>query len=339
LSSIPRTTVSPFIQGSDPSHEGRAKTGGGHVSGTNSAAELCVEDIRNKEEAMKIAFLGTGLMGRPMAERLLSSGHLLVVYNRTREKAEPLASAGAELAATPRAAMTGAELVILMLADAAAVEQTVFANPTAPRLPAGLPLIQMGTISPRQSLGFKERWVKAGGEYLEAPVLGSTPQAREGNLVVMVGATKDQYERWLPVLERFSPDPLYIGPVGKASALKLALNQLIASQTAAFSFSLGLVRRNQIDVDQFMKILRSSSLFAPAFDQKLPRYLRRDFSSPHFPTRHLLKDVRLILEEGEAAGLATAALEGVRTIVEKAVAEGLGEADYSSIYEAVDPAV
>jgi 3-hydroxyisobutyrate dehydrogenase len=223
---------------------------------------------------MKIAFLGTGLMGRPMAERLLSSGHLLVVYNRTREKAEPLAAAGAELAATP-----------------------------------------------------------------QAPGLGSTPQAREGNLVVMVGSTEDQYERWLPVLERFSPDPLYIGPVGKASALKLALNQLIASLTAAFSFSLGLVRRSLVDVDQFMKILRSSSLFAPTFDQKLPRYLRRDFSAPHFPTRHLLKDVRLVLEEGKSAGLSTEALEGVREIVEKAVAVGLGEEDYSSIYEAVDPAV
>jgi 3-hydroxyisobutyrate dehydrogenase len=288
---------------------------------------------------MKIAFLGTGLMGRPMAERLLSSGHLLVVYNRTREKAEPLAAAGAELAATPQAALTGAELVILMLADAAAIEETLFANAVAPKLPAGLTLVQMGTISPPQSRGFKERWEKAGGEYLEAPVLGSTPQAREGNLVVMVGSTEDQYERWLPVLERFSPDPLYIGPVGKASALKLALNQLIASLTAAFSFSLGLVRRSLVDVDQFMKILRSSSLFAPTFDQKLPRYLRRDFSAPHFPTRHLLKDVRLVLEEGKSAGLSTEALEGVREIVEKAVAVGLGEEDYSSIYEAVDPAV
>jgi 3-hydroxyisobutyrate dehydrogenase len=287
---------------------------------------------------MKIAFMGIGLMGSPMAERLLSSDHGLIVYNRTKEKAAHLAALGAEIASSPAQARKAADLIILMLADAAAIEKTVFSKEATPRCRPGVALIQMGTISPRQSLGFKERWEKAGGEYLEAPVLGSIPQAREGDLVVMVGSTKAQYERWLPILERFSPGPLYIGTVGKASAMKLALNQLIASLTAAFSFSLGLVRRNEIDVEQFMKILRSSSLFAPTFDQKLPRYLRRDFSAPNFPTRHLLKDVNLVLDEGRAAGLSTAALEGVREIVEKAIAQGLADADYSSIYEAVDPA-
>ncbi len=287
---------------------------------------------------MKIAFVGTGLMGGPMAERLLATGHGLIVYNRTREKTARLASLGAEVAAAPAEAVGAADLIILMLADAAAIAATVFSEESASRRRPGATLIQMGTISPRQSLGFKDRWEMLGGEYLEAPVLGSIPQAKEGNLVVMVGSTKDQYERWLPVLERFSPGPLYVGAVGKASALKLALNQLIASLTAAFSFSLGLVRRNGLDVELFMKILRSSSLFAPTFDQKLPRYLRRDFSAPHFPTRHLLKDVNLILEEGRAAGLSTPALEGVRAVVEKAVARGLADADYSSVYEAVDPA-
>jgi 3-hydroxyisobutyrate dehydrogenase len=287
---------------------------------------------------MKIAFMGTGLMGSPMAERLLASGHRLVAYNRTKEKTARLASLGAEIAPGPAEAREGADLIILMLADAVAIEQTMFSGRPAPQPRPGPALIQMGTISPAQSLGFKDRWEEAGGEYLEAPVLGSIPQAREGNLVVMVGSARAQYERWLPVLERFSPDPLYVGPVGKASALKLALNQLIASLTASFSFSLGLVRRSGIDVEQFMKVLRTSAIFAPTFDQKLPRYLRRDFSAPHFPTRHLLKDVNLILEEGRRAGLTTAAIEGVREIVETAIARGLADADYSSIYEAVDPA-
>jgi 3-hydroxyisobutyrate dehydrogenase len=287
---------------------------------------------------MRIAFLGTGLMGRPMVERLISSGYGLTVYNRTREKAEPLVQAGAKLAASPADALTGAGLVVLMLADAVAINEVAFSPKVLSRLPARLALIQMGTIAPGQSLEFKERWESAGGQYLEAPVLGSIPQARLGTLVVMVGSRRDQYERWLPVLERFSPEPLYIGPVGKASALKLALNQLIPSLTAAFSYSLGMVRRNGLDIDQFMKILRSSSLFAPTFEQKLPRYFRRDFSAPNFPTRHLLKDVRLILDEGKAAGLETAALDGVRVVVEKALGRGLADADYSSIYEVIDPA-
>ena len=286
---------------------------------------------------MRIAFLGTGLMGRPLAERLISAGHDLTVYNRTREKAEPLGAAGAKLAALPAETLAGAELVVLMLADAPAIEECVFSPKFLAAASPRLTLLQMGTISSRQNLGFMKRWEAQGGEYLEAPVLGSIPQARNGTLVVMVGSRRDQYERWHPVLQAFSPDPQYIGPVGKASALKLALNQLIAAQTAAFALSLGLVRRAGLDISQFMKILRSSSLFAPTFEQKLPRYFRRDFSAPNFPTRLLLKDVLLILEEGQAAGLQTAALEGVREIVEKALDRGLAEADYSSIYEVIDP--
>jgi 3-hydroxyisobutyrate dehydrogenase len=98
-----------------------------------------------------------------------------------------------------------------------------------------------------------------------------------------------------------------------------------------------MVRRDGLDIGQFMQILRSSSLYAPTFEQKLPRYFRRDFSAPNFPTRLLLKDVLLILDEGKAAGLETAALEGIREVVEKAISQGLGEADYSSIYEVIDP--
>jgi 3-hydroxyisobutyrate dehydrogenase-like beta-hydroxyacid dehydrogenase len=286
---------------------------------------------------MKIAFLGTGLMGRPMAERLLSSGYELIVYNRTPEKAEPLRQKGAELAATPAQALRAAELAILMLADASAIEETLFATGDTQPLFKGRTVLQMGTISPEQSLDFQKRIEGSGGEYMEAPVLGSTPQAGEGKLTVMVGSTPSQYERWAEVLKKLSPEPLHIGPVGKAAALKLALNQLIASLATAFSFSLGLVRRREIDVEKFMRILRQSAFYAPTYDQKLPRYLSRDFSSPHFPTKHLLKDIRLMVAEGEALGLETTALEGVRKIVEKALGRDLGGLDYSSVYEAIDP--
>jgi 3-hydroxyisobutyrate dehydrogenase len=285
---------------------------------------------------MRLAFLGTGLMGRPMAGRLIREGHELAVYNRTREKVEPLRQAGAMVAESAKAAIESAPCSILMLTDAGAIQGLLFpAGSEHPDL-RNRSIIQMGTISSQQSILLHEQVAAAEGEYLEAPVLGSVPQAEEGLLVVMVGGEESRYTRWAGLLKVFSRQPLYVGAVGKASALKLALNQLIVTETAAFSYSLGLVRRCGIDVDLFMSILRESAMFAPQFEKKLPRLLARDFSAPHFPAKHMLKDVDLMIAEGGATGLNTTVLESVRSIIENALSQGLSDQDYSALYSAVD---
>src|SRR5687768_459375 len=132
-------------------------------------------------------------------------------------------------------------------------------------------------------------------------------------------------------------EPRFVGAVGKAAALKLALNQLIAAETLAFALSLGLIRRAGISVDTFMTILRESALYAPTFDKKLPRLLKRDYHHPNFSTRHLLKDVRLFVREAAARGVTTRPLEGMASLLEAAIARGLGEADYSALYDLLDP--
>jgi 3-hydroxyisobutyrate dehydrogenase len=290
---------------------------------------------------MHVAFLGTGLMGRPMAERLLVAGHRVSVYNRTREKALPLAAAGARVAAGAAEAVAGAECVIVMVRDAKAVRALLFAEAeaggTAPEL-YGRTVIQMSTIAPAESTALLAEVRRAGGEYLEAAVLGSTPQAREGKLTVLVGSTPEQLARWGELLRHFGPEPQRIGDVGQAMALKLALNQLIASLTAAFSLSLGLVRRRGINPELFMRVLRPSALYAPTFDARLPRMLARDFADALFPAELLLKDVDLVRSEAAARGLDTAALEGVRDVLARAVEQGLGRQDYSALYAVVDPA-
>jgi len=289
-----------------------------------------------QEKIMKIAFIGTGLMGAPMAERVTHSGHSLIVYNRTREKAENLRSPGAEVADSPAKAIAESDCTILMLSDARAIEETILSTESLPAL-TGHTVIQMGTISPSQSLSIRDAVKKAGGDYLEAPVLGSIPEAGSGKLIVMVGATKEQYERWLDLLKCFSPNPIRIGDVGQAAALKLGLNQLIGSLTTSFCLSLGFIERSGIDPNIFMEILRKSALYAPSFDKKLNRYLDRDYSNPNFPTKHLAKDLRLILEEGEKVGLDTSGLAGIYQIIEKAQNGGFSDSDYSAIFEIVCP--
>ena len=275
-------------------------------------------------------------MGQPMALKLLEATATVIVYNRTKSKLQPLKEAGAIIADSPQAVLKEADCIILMLTNAAAIKELLFADKTLDLLENST-IIQMGTISPQESKAICHRLSELGGEYLEAPVLGSIPQVKTGELIVMVGSTEKQFSQWLPILKYYSPQPMYIGAVGTASAMKLALNQLIAGLTSTFALTLGFVQRQGVDVEQFMQVVRESALYAPTFDKKLTRMRDRNFSNPNFPTKHLLKDTDLFLTQARELGLKTDNLEGIKSIIEKAIALGLADDDYSAIYNAIDP--
>lgn len=285
---------------------------------------------------MQVAFLGTGLMGQPMANRLLDSGVSVVTYNRTVEKMEPLREAGAILAGTADEAIAECDCVIVMLTNATAIREVLLSEETRSQL-KGKTVIQMGTIAPTESRTLSREVARSGGEYLEAPVLGSIPEVKAGKLLVMVGSTPEQFERWCGLLKNFGEHPRRIGEVGAAAGLKLALNQLIASLTSAFALSLSFVQRQGADVEAFMDILRQSALYAPTFDKKLQRMSDRNFDDPNFPTKHLLKDTNLFLAEAQSLGLDVSSLDGVRQILEIAIDRGWADADYSSLFNAVNP--
>lgn len=285
---------------------------------------------------MKIGLIGTGLMGKPMALRLLEMGHQVWAYNRTVSKLEPLAQAGVTTSETVQEVVQAVDTLVLMLSDAAAIRAVLLQEPVRQTL-CDRTLLQMGTISPSDSRTLNQEFQALNASYLEAPVLGSIGEAQSGNLIVMVGATPEQYTRCAPLLQCFGPDPLHVGPVGSAAALKLALNQLIGSLTTAFAQSLGLIQREGVDVDLFMQVVRSSALYAPTFDKKLDRMVNRNFANPNFPTKHLLKDMNLFVETAQAVGLDASAAAAVRQVVQKAVDQGLADTDYSGLFSAVSP--
>jgi 3-hydroxyisobutyrate dehydrogenase len=284
---------------------------------------------------MNIAVLGTGLMGAQLAMRLLGGDYSVSVWNRTPEKAEPLVAGGAELCETPAEAIVASECVILMLSDVRAIVEVLFSD-EARETVKGKTIIQMGTIEPRESRAIGEEVARLEGIYFEAPVLGSTPEAKKGELLLMVGADKEEYTQWLPVLRNFAKDPLLVGPVGQGAAMKLAMNQLIASLTSGFALSLGLVRREGVSVELFMDVLRNSALYATTFDKKLDRMMRRDFSNPNFPLKHLDKDVKLFLKAAAEHPLGLSGLKGVEQLLERAILEGMADEDYSAIYDVID---
>ncbi|MGB3298210.1 MAG: NAD(P)-dependent oxidoreductase [Phormidesmis sp.] len=287
-----------------------------------------------KQVVKQVGILGTGLMGAPMALQLQRSGFEVMAWNRSANKLMPLQPSGVKAAATAMAVVNACDVTITMLSDAAAIESTVL---SLPELLKGRTILQMGTIAPDESRALNEKISAAGGSYLESPVLGSIPQVKAGELLLMVGATPEQYEQWLPVLKCFGPNPQLMGPVGTAAATKLAMNQLIGTLTAAFSMSLGLAQQEGLDLDKFMQIVRESALYAPTFDKKLDRMCDRNFSNPNFPTKHLLKDMNLFVQAAQSKGIETAVAEGVSEVVGKAIAQGLADEDYSAIYSAINP--
>lgn len=281
-----------------------------------------------------VGFIGTGLLGTPMAARLARAGRRVVAWNRTASKAEALRASGVDVRGGPDEVFEAADTVLLMLADAAAIEEVLFGRVGAARL-RGKRVVQMGTIGPGESVAFRERITGSGGRYVEAPVMGSIPQAEAGELIVLVGCEPDEMEDVRPILRDFGPVHR-IGPVGAAATLKLALNHLIAAHATAIAGSLALVRRAGLDGDLFMDILRRTNLYAPMHDKKAPLMRQRSYDHPHFPTRHLLKDARLFRDTAREAGVEVCAVDGIVEVLRQAVEAGFADLDYASVYEVVD---
>ena len=288
---------------------------------------------------MDIGIIGIGLMGQAFVERFRSQGYKVRAFNRSPEKTKNLEDSDVILCNSADELIRSSSTIILMLSDADAINDLLQLEQQSDpgKFLQGKTIIQMATISPSQSKQIAQVISSYGSHYLEAPVLGSIPEADTGTLIIMAGGSRDVFENALPVLQALGNSPRYIGDIGSAAALKLAMNQLIASLTAGFSLSLGYALRNGVDTDLFMDTVRESALYAKTYDKKLQKYLDRDFGKANFSTRHLLKDIRLFIEDAKAAGLNTDALEGIERITSQTVENGMDLMDYSSIYQQICP--
>jgi len=283
---------------------------------------------------MKISFLGTGLMGGLMVERLLDKSYDVIVWNRTKSKTDKLKKHGAIVAATTIEAVSEGDLIITMLSDFNATSTVLFPEKISYK---NKTVMQMGTISPGESILLKERVEYLEGEYLESPVLGGITHIPGGKLLPLVGCSETQFKEWKSFIENFGEKAFYIGNVGMGAAVKLAFNQLIASLTASFSMSLGYIRDVGIDYNLFMEILRQSNYYAPAFDKKLDSMIERDFANTNFPLKHLYKDVNLAMNEFVNHGINVSSLEGVVELLKEGIRNKLSDQDYAVIYNVTNP--
>jgi 3-hydroxyisobutyrate dehydrogenase-like beta-hydroxyacid dehydrogenase len=283
----------------------------------------------------RVAFLGLGIMGAPMAANLAKAGFGLSVWNRTREKADRFAEEhGATAAATPGEAAREAGIAITMLPDAPEVEQVLF-DVDGP-VEADL-VIDMSTIAPSASVSIGERLRAGRVGFLDAPVSGSRPKAEDGTLTIMVGGDPADFERARPVLEGMGRLVVHVGPQGHGSIVKLINNTLAAINAAALAEALLLARSAGVDTAALRQVVAASSGASTMLDLKAEPMLEHDYE-PLFKLEHMLKDVRHYLDAARERGLSTALSGAAERLYTQADRKGLGGEDFAAVMSAVEDA-
>jgi 3-hydroxyisobutyrate dehydrogenase len=282
---------------------------------------------------MRVAVLGTGIMGAGMAGSLLRAGHAVTVWNRTQAKAAPLAEAGATLAPTLTEAVDGAEVVVLMLFDTAAVLDVLGA--AAGAAPDAV-WLQASTIGPDGM-----RAVAAAHPELrlvDAPVLGTKVPAEQGKLVALLSGAEADRAAARPAIEGYSARSVSVGPeLGQASALKLVANAWVATMNAAIGQSVALAEGLGLDPALFLEAVGGGAMDAPYLHMKAELIGKGDFP-PAFTLGGALKDVELIRAAARGTGVADDVLAGLVAVYRKAVEAGHGEEDMAAVYLAFPPA-
>ena len=282
----------------------------------------------------RVAFLGLGIMGNPMAANVARAGFELTVWNRTRERADAFAAAhsehGVRVADSPADAASGADAVISMVPDTPEVEEVLFA--AADGLAEGALAIDMSTIAPTASRSIGERLAERGIGFLDAPVTGSRPRAEDATLTIMAGGSAEDFERGRPLLESMGKLVLHVGPSGHGEMVKLINNTLAAVNAAALAEQLVLAQAANLDVDSLRQIVAAGSGASTMLDLKAGPMLERDFD-PLFKLEHMLKDVRHCIREADALGVDLPVARLVESLYSRAAENGLGERDFASVIE------
>jgi 3-hydroxyisobutyrate dehydrogenase len=240
---------------------------------------------------MEIAWIGTGIMGAPMARRLMRSGHQMRVFNRTPAKAHALTADGAKIASDPAEAARGAEVIFIMVPDTpdvAAVSEAI-----EPVLESGQLVIDMSTVSPEGERAIAGRFAGKGVIYLDAPVSGGETGAIEGTLTIMVGGDESAFQRARPLLDLMGKRVTLMGPSGAGQTTKLANQIAVALTLEATAEALLFAREGGLDPSQVLEAISAGAAGSWQMSNLGPKIIARDYR-PGFFIKLLRKDLRLV---------------------------------------------
>ena len=283
-----------------------------------------------------MGFAGLGVMGRPMAVNLARAGHPLVVWSRSIEKAEPLRELGAAVAEGIDDLFARTRIVIMMLADADAVDAVLDrGGPRFARRVAGHTVVAMGTARPDYSESLGRDVVAAGGRYVEAPVSGSRVPAEAGRLVAMVAGEPNDVAEVSELIEPLCAQVVACGPVPNALGTKLAVNLYLITLVSGLAEAYHFAAATGLDLDAFRAVLDGGQMASDISRIKLAKLIAEDFSV-QASIRDVHYNARLVADRARAVGIASPLLDVSRSLFAEAEDLGLGRDDMAAVVAAIE---
>jgi 3-hydroxyisobutyrate dehydrogenase-like beta-hydroxyacid dehydrogenase len=280
---------------------------------------------------VRVAVLGLGKMGEPIARRLLDAGHTLSVWNRTPARAAPLAEAGAQVLSTPREAWQSAEVCVSMvLDDAALLEIMTGADGLLTPGSEDRVLVDMSTVSPAASRQVAEAAASASVGYLRAPVSGNPSVVEAGNLGIMVSGDEEVFARTEGLLRDIGPNVFYVGAGEEARVLKLALNLMIASNAQAIAEALVLGEAHGLDRAKMLEVMGASAVGSPFVKYKTAALVQDDYTAT-FTGNAMWKDLSMTLAAANEAHAPLPVTAAIQQLVEGCVGSGWGDLDLMTL--------
>jgi 3-hydroxyisobutyrate dehydrogenase-like beta-hydroxyacid dehydrogenase len=281
---------------------------------------------------MRIGFVGLGGMGRGMAQNLLKAGHEVVLYNRTRSRAEAISGAGARIAATPAEAATSAQAVVTMLADDQAVETVAFGEAGfVAALPRGALHISSSTISVSLTEGLTRTHAQGGQQFVAAPVFGRPEAAEQAQLFVVAAGAPAAIAASQPIFDAIGQKTFVVGEQPRmAAVVKLSGNFLIANVIESLAEAVTLVRKYGVDPENYLELLTGTLFGAPVYKTYGAKIARADYEPVGFRMPLGLKDIRLALAAAEAVSVPMPVAGVIRDHMISALAQGMENADWSA---------
>jgi 3-hydroxyisobutyrate dehydrogenase-like beta-hydroxyacid dehydrogenase len=280
---------------------------------------------------MNVGFVGLGLMGGPMANRILGAGHTLYINNRTKDRASAFIAKGAVWCDSPSEVAAKSDVLISMLSTPDVLENMSLgtkgilkgANP-------GFVHVDCSTVSPALTKRLHEVYQSKDCRFLHSPVLGSVPNATDGSLLLFVGGDEEAYVKAQVILRMFGTKIWRFKRVEQATNTKLLCNFLIASMISGLAQGLVFAERSNIDPKVFLDILSQSALNAKTYQTKGISMIENNFA-PRFFVEHMLKDIGLVLDSAKESGAMMPSAEIAKELYTKALNSGLGKEDYSAV--------
>jgi 3-hydroxyisobutyrate dehydrogenase len=287
------------------------------------------------DTSLTVAVLGTGIMGAPMARNLAKAGFDVRAWNRTIDKARPLADDGVSVCRTAREAASGADFVLTMLADIDAVTSVVFDDDDGPFVGAGSPVwLQMSTVGIDGTERLASFATDRGVHFVDAPVLGTRQPAEKAALTVLASGAHALQDQVQPVFDAVGSRTLWLGPAGQGSRLKLVVNSWVLALTSATAEAIALAQGLGLDPQRFLDTIEGGPLDVQYAHVKGDAMIRREFP-PAFPVDGASKDARLIVDAAAVAGVQVGVAKAVAVQMQAAAEAGFGRDDMAAVWNVV----